>query len=186
MTRILVWALAIVALSAVDARAQLPLGSFQGYLTGHAGAINGFELSEPRLVIGGSISMQEETGWGAEFDLGHTTDAVAGRQVLDITSYLLNAKWVKPTGRVRPFATAGGGVLQVNGCDAPCNRPARTYDFGVSAGGGAYVVLNDLIGLRADARYFFSSADHVDLGRPDNLQFWRISFGATFMWTAGP
>ncbi|HWI17469.1 MAG TPA: outer membrane beta-barrel protein [Vicinamibacterales bacterium] len=186
MTRILVWALALVALSAVDARAQLPLGSFKGYLTGHVGAINGSDLSDPKLAVGGSISMQEETGWGAEFDFGHTSDAVAGRQVLDVTSYLLNAKWVKPTGIIRPFAIAGGGVLQVNGCDAPCNRAARTYDFGLSAGGGAYVAVNDMIGFRADARYFFSSADHPDLGRPDNFQFWRVSFGATFMWTAGP
>lgn len=186
MTRILVWALALVAVSAVEARAQLPLGSFRGFLTGHAGAISGFDLTDPRPAVGGSVSIQEETGWGAEFDLGHTADAVAGRQVLDVTSYLLNAKWVKPNGLIRPFAIVGGGVLQVNGCDAPCNRAARTYDFGVSAGGGAYVVLNDIIGLRADARYFFSSADHADLGRPDNFQFFRISIGATFMWTAGP
>jgi hypothetical protein len=185
MTRILVWALAAVVLSASEARAQLPLGSFKGYLTGHVGAINGPDLSDRRLAGGLSVAMQEESGWGAEFDFGLATDAVAGRQVLDVASYMFNAKWVQPGGLIRPFATVGAGVLQVDGCDL-CNRSARTFDFGLSAGAGVYVAPHDLFGLRADARYFFSSADHPDLRRPDNFQFWRLSIGATFMWTSGP
>lgn len=178
MTRIVVWTLAAVLLSVVDARAQL----FQGYLTGHIGGITGPDLSDPKVTGGASVAIQEETGWGAEIDFGHTTDAVSDRQVLDVDTYFVNASWVKPTGLIRPFAIAGGGVMQVNGCDAPCNRSARTYDLGLSGGGGVYVALHDLFGLRADARYFFSSADHSDLRRPDNFSFWRLSIGATFMW----
>jgi hypothetical protein len=175
-----------VALSAGDARAQLSMGSFQGYLTGHVGTIGGPDLSERKVAGGGAVSVQESNGWGAEFDFGIASDVAAGRQVLDVSTYMFNGSWIKPGGLVRPFAVAGGGVMQVNGCDAPCTRPARTYDFGLSAGGGAYLALHDIFGIRADARYFYSSADHPDLRRPENMSFWRVSIGATFLWSIAP
>ncbi|MEO7158843.1 MAG: outer membrane beta-barrel protein [Vicinamibacterales bacterium] len=179
-------AAALLATSASEATAQMTMGTFQGYLTGHVGMIAGDTLTNERLAVGGSIAVQEERGWGAEIDFGHTSDAAAGSQILDVTSYLVNAAWVKPRGIVRPFFVAGGGVLQVNGCDARCNVPARTYDFGMSAGGGAYLALNEFAGIRADARYFFTAADHPDLQRPDNFSYWRITVGATFMWAILP
>jgi hypothetical protein len=176
----------VLAFGAADARAQMTMGSFKGYLTGHVGAITGPDLSNERLMIGVSVAMQEQNGWGAELDFGHASDAMSGRQILDVTTYIVNGSWVRPRGLVRPFGVAGGGVMQVNGCDAPCNRAARTYDLGLSAGGGAFVVLHDIAALRADARYFFSSADHPDLRRPDNFGFWRLAVGATFMWDSVP
>jgi hypothetical protein len=176
--------LVLVAAGAGTAHAQM--GAFRGYATAHVGGIVGGELNDGRAAVGGSISVNEDTGWGAEFDLGHSSDARVGRQILDITSYMFNAVWIRPSGLVRPFGAMGGGVLQVNGCDSPCNQSARTHDFGVSAGGGAYVALNEMAALRADARYFFSSADHADLRRPSKMNFWRISFGATFMWAVAP
>lgn len=180
------WALAFVVVGAVDARAQMSMGSFKGYLTGHIGTISGGDLTNERLTAGASVSVQELGGWGAELDFGHTSDATVGRQILDINTYLVNAAWVRPHGLVRPFGIIGAGVLQINGCDAPCTVAARTYDFGVSAGGGAYLALHDMAGLRADVRYFFTSADHPDLRRPDNVGFWRVTFGATFMWDVVP
>jgi hypothetical protein len=53
-------------------------------------------------------------------------------------------------------------------------------------GGGAFAELNDSFAVRGDVRYFFSSADHPDLRRPDNINFWRVSFGATFLWSSAP
>ena len=179
-------ATALLAISTSAASAQMTMGTFQGYFTGHVGMIAGDALTNEKLEVGASVAVQEERGWGAEIDFGHTSDATAGKQILDVTSYLVNAAWVKPGGLVRPFFVAGGGVLQVNGCDAPCNVSARTYDFGMSAGGGAYLALSEYAGLRADARYFFSAADHPDLHRPDNFSYWRITIGATFMWTILP
>lgn len=186
MKRILVCALAAVALSAVDARAQMSMGSFQGYLTGHVGLLDGPDLSERKLAGGAAVSVQEGNGWGAECDFGLSQDVRSGAQVLDVSTYMVNGSWIKPRGVFRPFAIAGGGVMQVNGCDAPCNRAARTYDFGLTAGGGAYVAVTEIFGVRADARYFFSSADHPDLRRPENVAFWRVSIGATFMWAIAP
>ncbi|MFM8535147.1 MAG: hypothetical protein ACKOEC_16415 [Acidimicrobiia bacterium] len=161
MRRLVVWALAAVALSAVDARAQLSMGSFQGYLTGHVGMIGGPDLSERKVAGGGAVSVQESNGWGAEFDFGIASDVAAGRQVLDVSTYMFNGSWIKPDGLVRPFAVAG-------------------------AGGGAYLALRDIFGIRADARYFYSSADHAVLRRPENMSFWRVSIGATFFWSIAP
>ncbi len=177
--------LALVAANADDAHAQMGMGAFKAYLTGHVGTVAGGELSNPSAAIGASISVHDDTGWGAEFDLGHSSGAEVNEADIDVTSYMVNAIWARPIGFVHPFGTAGAGVLQVNGCDA-CGRSARTYDFGLSAGGGVFAELNDAFAIRADARYFFSSADHVDLGRPANMKFWRLSFGGTFMWSIAP
>ena len=182
----LVAAATVLVITPVDAHAQMTMGAFKGYLTGHVGMIAGDALTNESLVGGASVSVQEERGWGAEIDFGHSSDVAAGKQILDVTSYLVNAAWIKPAGLIRPFGIAGGGVLQVNGCDTPCTVPARTYDLGLSVGGGTFVAFNDFAALRADARYFFSSADHPDLHRPDNFSYWRITIGATFMWVVLP
>ena len=184
-TWIVAIAVACVAASAIEARAQA-IGSFKGFLTGHVGAISGGDISSARATLGASVAVHDDTGWGAEIDFGRTADASAGRQILDVTSYMVNAIWIRPAGQIRPFGIGGVGVLQVNGCDSPCNVPARTYDFGANIGGGAFLMLSDVAGLRADARYVFSSADHPDLHRPDNFNYWRISIGATFSWAIAP
>ena len=188
MKRMLLWTFAIAALVASgvgEARAQ-SMGGFKSYLTGHLGAIAGGDVDKARATVGASVSVHEENGWGAEIDLGHSADAVSGRQVLDVTSYMVNAVWIKPDGQVRPYGLLGAGVLQVNGCDSPCNRDARTFNFGVNAGAGAMYLLNEYAALRGDVRYLSSSADHPELGRPGNFGYWRVSFGATFMWAIAP
>jgi len=184
--RMAVWTIAVLALTAIDARAQGGIGRFQGFLTGHVGAISGGDISSARATFGASVAVHEDNGWGAEIDFGHTSDALSGQQILDVTNYMVNAIWIRPAGLVRPFGIGGAGILGVNGCDAPCNVPARTYDFGANVGGGAFVMLSDIAGFRADARYVFSSADHADLHRPDNFNYWRISIGATFSWAIAP
>jgi hypothetical protein len=175
-----------IAVSASDARAQMSMGSFRGYLTGHVGLVAGGDVTDERVSGGASIAVHETTGWGAEIDFGRATDVTASHQVLDLTTYLVNASWVKPVGVVRPFATIGAGVLQVDSCESPCSITSRTHDFGISAGGGAFLMVNDFVAFRADVRYFFSSADHPDLRRPDNLGFWRMTVGATYMWVMAP
>lgn len=180
-------ALAFVALTATDADAQSRnIGSFSGLFTPHVGLAAGGEVSEARGTIGVSVSVQEQDGWGAELDIGRASDAVSGVQILDLTTYMVNASWVRPEGLLRPFGIAGAGVMEINGCDAPCDRPAKTYDFGLNFGGGVLAVLNDTAGVRGDARYFFTSAEHRDLRRPDNFGFWRFSIGVTLMWAIVP
>lgn len=179
-------ALALIALTASEGFAQSrSMGSFRGLFTAHLGAATGGDVSEARITLGASVAVHEQDGWGAELDFGRTSDARSGVQILDLTTYMVNASWVKPDGNIRPFGVAGAGIVQINGCDT-CNRAATTYDFGLNVGGGVFAVLSDTIGVRGDARYFFASADHPDLGRPNNFGFWRISIGATLMWAIVP
>jgi Outer membrane protein beta-barrel domain len=189
MQRMLCWTMVIIALvasGATEARAQSGMGAFKGFLTGHIGAIAGADVDEARATVGASVSVHDDTGWGAEFDLGHSADAESGPLTLDVTSYMFNAQWIKPDGVIRPYGLLGGGVLQLDGCASPCSRSARTFDFGLSAGAGALYMLNDDFALRGDLRYFYSSANHSDLGRPDNFNYFRVTFGATFMWSIAP
>ena len=184
MTRIVLFTVALVAFGAIDARAQ-SIGIFKGYVTGHLGGINGGGLSGSRVTPGASVSVNEQDGWGAEFDFGHSSDAPVQGFEFDINTYMINASWIRPTGLVRPFGIGGAGIMQINPCDA-CVASPRTYDLGLSVGGGAFVAINDWSAVRGDVRYFYSGADHTDLGRPDNFSFWRISIGATFIWDITP
>lgn len=111
---------------------------------------------------------------------------MSGRQVLDVTSYMVNGEWIKPDGLIRPYGLLGAGVLRISGCDSPCNRDARTFEFGLDAGAGALYSLNEYAALRGDVRYFHSIADHSDLRRPAHFSYWRVSFGATFTWAIAP
>jgi opacity protein-like surface antigen len=185
MKRILMCAAALVAFSATNAQAQMSMGSFHGYLTGHIGGVLGGDVSDVRTSGGVSVSMQESTGWGAEVDFGHASSVNVNSVPLDITTYMVNMTFVTPYQRIRPFASAGGGLSQVSGCVA-CGHDAKTFDLGLSAGAGVFVLTNDVIAIRADARYFWSGAEHPDLGRPDNLTHWRLSIGLTYLWTVAP
>ena len=184
-SRIGAWTIALLLLVTADARAQMSMGTFHGYLTGHIGSVLGGDVDDPRLSGGASVSVQETTGWGAEFDFGRATDAVVNGIELDITDYMVNMAYITPYKKIRPFAIVGAGISQVSGCLA-CNHPSKTFDLGLNAGGGIYLLANDIIGLRADARYFWSGGDHQDLGRPDNLTHWRISVGVTYLWSIAP
>lgn len=186
--RVLNWitAVALVIAASTTANAQSrAMGSFGGYFTPFLGVSTGGEVTEPRLTFGASLAVQEQTGWGAELDFGHSSDVEAAGLVLNATTYMVNASWVKPEGLIRPFAVAGAGIMQLDGCGF-CNRPSRTYDLGWTAGAGVHALVNDYVAIRGDARYFFASADHFDLQRPDNFNFWRVSVGVTFMWVIIP
>ena len=161
------------------------MGSFGGFFTPFIGVATGGEVTEPAMTFGASVAVHEQNGWGAELDFGHAGEIEAGTLVLDATTYMVNASWVKPRGPIRPFAVAGGGIMQLDGC-GNCNRPSRTYDFGWTAGGGVIALLNEIVGVRGDVRYFFSSADHFDLQRPDSFSFWRVTAGVTLTWVIVP
>ena len=160
----------------------MSFGTFHGYLTGFIGSTLAGDVDDARVTGGGSVSVQETTGWGAEFDFGRTTDAVVNGRELDLTTYMFNMTYVRPLKQIRPFASAGGGVHQVS--DGQLLE--KTYDLGLSAGGGVFLLANDVIGMRADARYFFNLGEHPELARPDRISHWRISVGFTYLWQMAP
>lgn len=177
----------IAVLMTAPAHAQSrAMGLFQGLFTPHLGVSTGGDVTGGRITPGASVAVHEPDGWGAELDFGHASDAEVGSLDLDLTTYMVSATWMQPLGAIRPYGLVGAGVMQVDGCTSPCSRAATTYDFGWTAGGGVMARLNDLIGVRGDVRYFFSSADHPDLGRPNDLNFLRVSMGITLMWAVVP
>jgi hypothetical protein len=189
MKRMLVLAIGVcgfVAAGASRAEAQMTMKAFQGFFTGHVGMGVGGDASNPVFTPGATASVQEANGWGAELDFGYSPDLEAGGSELEVATYMFNGNWVQPRGRLRPFGAAGLGVIQADGCAVPCTRPSKTYDLGLTLGGGAQFLANDLIGFRADVRYFRTLADHPDLNRPDHLAFWRLSLGVTLAWTILP
>jgi opacity protein-like surface antigen len=188
MKRVVAFAAFVIILAGADhAQAQsIRMGTFRGFLTGHVGLAAGGELSDPRLTAGGSVSVQEQDGWGAELDFGRADDALASGQELDITTYMVNGSWVRPTGHFRPFGVLGGGLMQIHGCGATCSTSQTTYDLGFTLGAGVIALVNDAFGVRGDARYLFTSADHPELNRPERFGFWRFSIGATFSWAIVP
>src|SRR5689334_17301050 len=99
MKRIVVMTVVLLAAGAADARAQMTMSTFKGYFTPFVGGISGGDLTDSRMTFGASVAVHELSGWGAELDLGHTSDATAGRQVLDITSYMVNASWMTAATR---------------------------------------------------------------------------------------
>lgn len=184
--RMALWTIAFLSLGVVDASAQMTMGTFKGYFTGHIGAVTGGDVTSARTAAGASVAVHEASGWGAEVDFGRSTSVATSGPVLDLTTYFVNAAWVKPAGILRPFGSAGAGILQIDGCGAPCGLTARTHDLGFSAGGGVFATLSDFVGLRGDVRYFYSGGDHPELHRPSNFAFWRVSVGATFLWAIVP
>jgi len=175
-----------VAASATAAEAQMSMRAFRGYFTGQAGWMSGGDVTTTVLMPGAAISVQEDNGWGAEVDFGYAADVETGRQSLDVVTYMVNGNWIQPRGRIRPYVSAGGGVLQIDGCDVPCTRSAETFDLGLNGGGGVFVAFRDTVAVRGDVRYFRTLADHPELGRPENFSFWRVSLGVTFLWVSVP
>jgi hypothetical protein len=87
---------------------------------------------------------------------------------------------------LRPYATAGVGVIRSRITANTFFNELNTSDFGVNVGGGVMGFFSDTIGLRGDLRYFRSLQDSepdadLDLGLGD-FGFWRGSAGVTFRW----
>ena len=167
------------------ARAQLTMGAFRGLATGHIGASLGNDDAGNALSVGASVAVVEQSGWGAEFDFGYADSGDAPSEGLDAQSYMLNVIGVWPKGKLRPFGVAGAGVIHASTCVAGCATSSTWTDFGFTSGGGLHYVFSDSFGMRADARYFTALGDHPDPVR-QNLSYWRIAVGATFLWAVAP
>ena len=138
------------------------------------------------MTPGVSVSVQDDSGWGAELDLGYANGSPSSSRELDLTTYMVNAIWLARAGTVRPYGLGGVGAIQVHGCFSFCSQIATVVDFGVNVGGGALYAFNDVVGVRGDVRYFWAPGDKTGTTRPGNYAFWRTSVGVTFMWSITP
>ena len=104
--------------------------------------------------------------------------AVPGVEKVALTNSMMSVIGVRPKGRLRPFGTFGAGVIHAHTCENGCANTTAWTDWGLSGGGGAFYFFNETFGLRGDARYFSTA------GRENGVGFWRITIGATFLWSA--
>ena len=102
---------------------------------------------------------------------------------LDVQSYVLNVIGMWPKGRVRPFAVGGGGAIRARSCVNACASTEAWTDWALSGGGGVQYLLNEMFGLRGEARYFAMTGRHRDPTR-EGIRFWRVAIGGTFQWVA--
>ena len=183
MARSRVAALGIVAaLTATAAEAQS--FTFTGLFTGHIGVAAGKDVRDPSVVPGISLAVIDSDGYGAEIDIAHTNDfddRFGGDS--SITSGMLSFTYVYPALVLRPYLVAGAGVIGVRIAPDELPTVSRT-EPGWTAGGGAVYLVDEMLGVRGDVRYFRHFNHHADLPLTGNgvLDFWRASIGVTLAW----
>lgn len=165
------------------AAAQPGLDAISGQATGHIGVASGTDGRGSTLSLGASVAVVDTSGWGAEVDFGYADDDNGRSGGLDVQSYMVNVIGMWPKGRVRPYIVGGGGVLRARTCTPGCAGTLAWTDWGLSAGGGVQYLLNAATAFRGDVRYLTAPGDHPDPARNDGFGFWRVSVGATFLWS---
>ena len=168
------------------AEAQIAKKGFTGFATGFIGPSVGGDIEDGGWTPGAAIAIVDASGFGVELDLSHVRTFNAPPFVESgITTLTVNLAgvWTDETAFVRPYVALGAGLLRARACVADCGFAESRTEVGLDIGGGAYVLVNELFGLRGDLRYFRFLERHPDLLRTSNgFDFWRVSIGATFSW----
>jgi len=169
------------------AQAQTVNSAFTGYATFHIGAVHAGDVRDTGLTPGVSVAVADANGFGAEVDLSHAQQFDNDRFTESgITTLTANASWIwpEPDALLRPYLLGGAGLLRVRACVADCQLVANRTDWAMDAGGGVFVVFNEVVGMRGDVRYFRYLQRHRDLPLTDNgfFDFWRTSVGVVVSW----
>lgn len=158
------------------------------------------EAFEQRATFGGTLAGMSNGIFGFEVDFGYSpnffqlTQGSENFPFLDIdssvTTLMGNLVLGIPIGGttgggVRPYVTAGVGLIRANIEFTELFDNLSTNETGFNLGGGVHVFFSDNVGLRGDVRYFrgLEQRDEdesgVDFGLED-FDFWRGSLGITF------
>jgi hypothetical protein len=169
------------------AEAQIAKTGFTGFVTGFIGPSLGGDIDDAGWTPGAAIAIVDPNGLGVEIDVSHVRTFNAPRFVESgITTLTVNVAgvWTDETAFIRPYVSGGGGLLRARACVSDCRSAVSRTEVGVDVGGGAYVLINELVGVRGDVRYFRFLERHPDLPLTSSgfFDFWRLSVGATFSW----
>ena len=87
---------------------------------------------------------------------------------------------------IRPYLTAGVGVLQTEASTAGDVFTVDNSEWGFNLGAGIFGFLSDHVGIRGDVRYLRAFEDPVEDNEFDiavgNFDYWRGTAGLTFRW----
>ena len=184
VVRLRILVVVLIVLVARSAEAQ-PGAARTGLLSGYIGAASGDDAATAGLTLAGAMAVMENSGWGAELDLGFSR-GFAGELYDDseILTLMVNAVGMRPLGKVRPYGTGGVGLLRVHLEPESGADDLSRNDWGFNAGGGAIFVLNEAFGIRGDLRYFRYFQKHDDLAEAGegSFGFWRTTVGITWSW----
>ncbi len=166
-------------------RAEAQSFNFTGLITGHLGVAGTNDVRDRAVTAGASMAVLDDNGVGAEVDIAHLNDF--DRTFFadsSVTSAMLNLIVMSQRPVWRPFVVAGAGVMRARGDIFPGVPSFGRTEAGWTAGGGALFLVNEVVGIRGDARYFrhFSSHADVPLAGDGVLDFWRASVGVTLAW----
>lgn len=165
-------------------------------LTPFVGAAYSGDVDGQRTTYGVSFGYMGAGVIGVEADLGFTPEFLdvdfVGLDIADtnVTTAMANIIIGIPVGGtrgggVRPYVTAGGGLIRTQLDTIGDLFKVSANDFGVNVGGGVFAFFNDTVGIRGDLRYFRSLVDFasedifgldLDFG---SFDFWRASAGVT-------
>jgi opacity protein-like surface antigen len=165
------------------------------------------EAFEQRANFGGSLSAMGGGVFGFEVDFNYTpnffqlTEGGEDFEFFDVdssmTTLMGNLVIGIPVGGttgggVRPYVTAGAGLMRANISFEDIFDDLSTNELGINFGGGLHIFVSDSIGLRGDVRYFraLEQEDDDDLDEDDDFidedfgladfDYWRATVGVTF------
>jgi hypothetical protein len=158
--------------------------SFIGVASVNFGATTGGDVEERALSPSGSLAVIESSGLGVELDIGHTLNFAGDRFAESgLTGVMLNVIGLWPHPVVRPFASAGVGVLRGRVSLFEGQPIFSRSEAGANVGGGLVLIFDDAVGVRGDVRYFRYLERQTDVPIADGFGgFWRTSVGVVFSW----
>jgi opacity protein-like surface antigen len=161
-------------------------------LTPQLGATFGGDAETERLTYGAAIGWMGAGAFGFEVDAGFTPryfdrDGSGLNDIEDsnVTTVMLNLILGAPLGApgLRPYATAGAGILRTRASSLDEVFDFNENHLGVNVGAGVIAFITNNFGIRGDVRYFRNIRDSdagdtlgIDLG---NFDFWRATVGGT-------
>lgn len=177
---------AAVASTPIPARAD-------GFITPWIGASISNENDEGHRAFGVTGGYMGAGVFGFEGDFGYSPDFPGPAGVSRATLMTLTGNFILglPFGGVhgpgvRPYVSAGLGLMRAHAEDAPSLRGTSwtNNQFCSDVGAGMMGFFNQHVGVRGEVRYFHglrdsTSGSGVDL-EPGRLQYWRLSGGVTF------
>jgi opacity protein-like surface antigen len=181
-TRIAVIAL---VLACTASRADAQSFNFTGIVTGHLGIAAGNDVRDPTLTAGASMAVLDDNGIGAELEIAHVNDFDSTRFAdSSVTSGMLNFMAMRPHLTIRPFVVVGAGVMRLQVRVFEGQPSVSRTEPGWAAGGGVVYMVNEVLGIRGEARYFRHFSQHADVPLTGDgvLDFWRTSVGITLAW----
>lgn len=160
-------------------------------LTPFLGVTFGGDTPDQQVNYGVSAAFLARGVFGIEVDAALTPNFFDAGDLVDlddsnVSTFMVNAMIAAPsqTPGVRPYASAGAGIVHARATSVGNVFDLNENTFGVNLGGGVIGQFNERVGVRGDLRYFRSVQDSdggddidLDLG---GFNFWRATLGVTF------